>query len=79
MGLELKLGIDSARRGRCVDAKCTMAAPRRQDPQQCALHREQIAAVLAALRAGEHVDHDAARFCSIAWYWEHGRFVEVAR
>lgn len=56
-----------------------MAAPRPSDPQQSALRREQIAAVLAALRAGEHVDADDGRGRGVAWHEEHGRFVEVER
>lgn len=56
-----------------------MAAPRPSDPYQRALRTEQIAAVLAALRAGEHVEHDEGRGRMVAWHGEHGRFVEVER
>ena len=56
-----------------------MAAPRPSDPYQRALRTEQIAAVLAALRAGEHVEHDEGRGRVVAWHGEHGRFVEVER
>jgi len=56
-----------------------MAAPRPSDPYQRALRAEQIAAVLAALRAGEHVEHDEGRGRGVAWHGEHGRFVEVER
>lgn len=56
-----------------------MAAPRPTDPCQRALRAEQIAAVLAALRAGEHVEHDEGRGRGVAWHGEHGRFVEVER
>lgn len=73
----MQQGIASTRVGCCADATCIMAAPRRQDREQCALRAEQIAAVLAALRSGERVDHDEARFCSVTWHCEQGRFVEV--
>lgn len=56
-----------------------MAAPRPSDPYQRALRAEQIAAVLAALRAGEHVELDEGRGRGVAWHGEHGRFVEVER